>query len=103
MDSHFLHRFGRIHLAAMDTANWISTGTFFLSPLFCTSLDRLDLLGLFDSWAFGSFHTEPGTLEYLRVPLGPCVAAWVCLPRSASTATVGVSVVAIHGDLVVLR
>ena len=37
------------------------------------------------------------------MPLGPYVASCVGLPRSASTATVGVSVVAIHGDLVVQR
>ncbi len=56
MDSHFLYRTSRFHLASMDTANWISASAFVLSPLLCTSLDRLDLLGMFDYRAFGVIH-----------------------------------------------
>jgi len=103
MDSHFLHRFGRFHLAPMDTANWISTGAVVLHPLCCTSRDRLDLLGMFDRWPFGAFHARSGTLEHMWMHPGPCVASRLGLSRSASTSTVGVSAVALHGDLVVLR
>ncbi len=102
MDSHFVYRFGSFHLAPMDTASWISTGASVFLPLFSTSLARLDLLGMFDRWPVGAFHVRPGTLENMWMPAGPCVNARLGLSRSASTTTVGVSVVALHRDLVVL-